>query len=77
LGGEGDEQAGDLVAGEWDQRLRGGTAGVLVGPDDDEEGMGKHGEGCPAGPGGVSADLVFIRAREALAGLERFLNAPS
>ena len=30
LGGEGDEQAGDLVAGERDQRVRGGTAAVFV-----------------------------------------------
>lgn len=39
--------------------------------------MGDNGEGYAAGPGGVAADLVFIQAREALAGLERFLNAPS
>lgn len=35
------EQALDLVAGEWDQPGRGGTAGVLVGRDDREEGVGE------------------------------------
>jgi hypothetical protein len=48
LGGEGDEQAGDLVAGERDQRVRGGTAAVFVGADHGQERMGER---CSGGPG--------------------------
>lgn len=45
LGDEGDEQARDLVAGERDQVVRCGPAGVFVSADDGEEGVGKHGRG--------------------------------
>jgi hypothetical protein len=54
------EQALDLVAGEWDQPDRGGTAGVLVGTDDREEGVGEHGQRDPARPRGEAEDLVLV-----------------
>lgn len=66
LGNEGDEQAGDLVAGERDQLVLGGLAGVFVRADDGEEGVGEHGEGYPARPGRVTADLVFVQSGQAL-----------
>jgi hypothetical protein len=41
---ERDEQALDLVAGQRDQSVGGrGLAGVFVGTDDGEEGVGEHG----------------------------------
>jgi hypothetical protein len=40
LDNECDEQALDLVAGQRDQPVRSGVAGVFVGADDGEEGMG-------------------------------------
>jgi hypothetical protein len=74
--GEGDEQALDLVAGERYEALRCRLAGVLIGSDDSEEGMGEHGEGDPARPGHVPADLVLVQGGQALAGLEELLNRP-
>jgi hypothetical protein len=41
---------------------------VFVGADDGQEGVGEHGQGDPAGPGGVAADLVFVEAGQSLAG---------
>ncbi|GAA2436722.1 hypothetical protein GCM10010191_59410 [Actinomadura vinacea] len=43
------EQALDLVTGERDQPVRGGMAGVFVGADDGEEGVGEHGQGHRGG----------------------------
>ena len=54
-----------------------GVACVFVGADDGEEGVGEHGEGDPAGPGGVAADLVLVQSGQALAGLEGLLHPPS
>lgn len=76
LGNEGDEQTGDLVAGERDQVVSGGLAGVFVGTDDGEEGVGEHGEGDPARPGRVTANLVLVQAGQALSGLKRLLHPP-
>ncbi len=44
------EQALDLVAGERDQSVRGGVAGVFVGADDGKEGVSEHGQGDSARP---------------------------
>lgn len=49
---------------------RPGTAGVFVGTDHRKEGVGEHREGDPAGPGRVAADLVLIKSRQPLPGLE-------
>jgi len=54
LDNECDEQALDLVAGEWDQLTWPGVVGVFVGANDGEEGVGGGGQGdvvVPAGPG--------------------------
>ncbi len=66
LDNECDEQALDLVAGEWDQLTWPGVVDVFVGANDGEEGVGEHGEGDPAAPGGVAADLVLIEPGQAL-----------
>lgn len=71
------EQSLDLVAGERDQPVRGGMAGVFVSTDDSEEGVSEHGQGDPAGPGGEAADLVFVQYGQALSGLECFFHPPS
>lgn len=71
------EQSLDLVAGERDQLVRGGMAGVFVGADDGEEGVSEHGQGDPAGPGGEAANLVLVQSSQALSGLEGFLHPPS
>lgn len=62
---EGDEQALDLVAGERYEAVRCRLPGVFIGSDDSEEGMGEHGEGDPAGPGRVAADLVLVQSGQA------------
>lgn len=66
-----DEQALDFVAGERDEGVGCGVAGVFIGADGCEEGVGKHGEGDPAGPGRVATDLVLTQSGQTLAGLER------
>jgi hypothetical protein len=70
------EQALDFVAGERYEGVWCGVAGVLVGADDGEEGMGEHGQGDPAGPGRVAADLVLVQSGQGLAGLERLFHSP-
>lgn len=77
LDDECDEQALDLVAGQRHQVGRPGTVGVFVSTDDGEEGVGEHGEGDPAGPGWVAADLVLIESGQPLLGLEGFFHPPS
>lgn len=64
-----DEQALDLVAGQRDQRVRGGVAGVFVRADHGQEGVGEHCQGDPAAPRGIAADLVLIESGQALLGL--------
>jgi hypothetical protein len=49
---------------------------VFVGADDGEGGVSEHGEGAPAGPGRVTADLVFIHSGQALTGLECLFHSP-
>ena len=73
---EGREQSLDLVAGERDQIVRGGMAGVFVSADDGEEGVGEHGQGDPARPRGEAAELVLVQSGQALSGLEGFLHPP-
>src|SRR5262245_21912091 len=77
LDGQGGEQAADLVAGQPDQPGWCWVVGVFGGADDGEEGVGNHGQGDPAAPGGVVADLVLIQPGQALAGLEGFLDPPA
>lgn len=71
------EQALELVAGERDQPVRGGVAGVFIGADDGEEGVREHGQGDPAGPRGEAADLVLAQSGQALSGLKGLLHSPS
>ena len=71
------EQSLDLVAGERDQPVRGGMAGVFVGSDDGEEGVGEHGQGDPARPRGEAAELVLVQSGQAFSGLEGLLHPPS
>lgn len=73
---EGDEQALDFVAGERYEGVRCGVAGVFVGAYDGEEGVGEHGQGDPAAPGCVAADLVLVQSGQALAGLECLFHSP-
>ena len=42
-----------------------------------QEGVGEHGQGGPAVPGGPAADLVLVQPGEAFGGLEGFLDAPA
>ena len=42
-----------------------------------QEGVGEHGQGGPAVPGGPAPDLVLVQPGEALGGLEGFLDAPA
>ena len=49
--------------------------GVLGGGGYAEEGQGEHGEGDPPVPGGPGADLVFVQAGQAFAGLEVLLRS--
>jgi hypothetical protein len=58
-------------------RASGAGAGVLVCAYDGEEGVREHGEGDPAGPGGIAADLVLVECGQALARLEELLHPPS
>lgn len=69
-----DEQVLDLVTGQGDQVTGTGCAGVFLGSNDREGGMGEHRQGDPAGPGREAADLVFVEAGQALLGLERLLH---
>jgi hypothetical protein len=73
---QGDEQSLDLVAGERDKPVRCGAPDVFVGADNGEEGVSEHGQGDPAGPGGVAADLVLVESGQALSGLEGLLHTP-
>lgn len=63
------EQVLDLVAGHGDQAVGGGSVAAFGGCSA-EEGVGEHGEGGPAVPGGPAADLVLVQAGQALACLE-------
>ncbi|MBA9006294.1 hypothetical protein HNR21_005176 [Actinomadura cellulosilytica] len=69
------KQVLDLIAGQRDE-TDGGRAGVFGCADDDQEGVGEHGEGDPAGPGGVAAQLVLVQAGQSLLGLEGLLHPP-
>lgn len=73
---ESDEQTLDLVAAQRYEVVRCRLAGVLIGSQDGEEGVGKHGEGHPAGPGRVAADLVLVQGGQSLSGLEELLHPP-
>jgi len=73
---ERDEQSLDLVTSERYQLVGRGMTLVFVRAEDSEEGMREHGQGDPAGPGRVAADLVLVQGRQALAGLEKLLDPP-
>lgn len=69
-GDESYEESLDFVARQRYQVVRPWPEAVLVGADDGQEGMGEHGEGDPAGPGRIAAELVLVQAGQALSGLE-------
>jgi hypothetical protein len=75
-GEEGSEQVLDLVAGQPDQPGRWWMAGLFGQGRHHQEGMGKHGQGGPAVPGAPAADLMLVKADQALAGLEALLDPP-
>lgn len=54
--------------------MGGRMAGVFVGADGGEEGVGQHGQGDPAGPRGEAAELVLVQSGQALSGLKGFLH---
>src|SRR3954470_11225221 len=64
------QEALPLVAGEWDQAGRWRCRGVFAGGEDDEQGVGEHGQQRPASPGQPAAHLVLIEAGQTLASLE-------
>jgi hypothetical protein len=76
-GDEGGEQVLDLVAGHCDQPGRCRVAGAFDEGDDDQEGVGEHGQGGPAVPGAPAADLMLVQADQAFGGLEAFLDGPA
>lgn len=76
LDDERDEQSLDLVAGERYEGVGCGVAVAFVRADDGQEGVREHGQGDPAGPGRVAADLVLVQGGQALAGLEELLHPP-
>ena len=78
-GGEqqGVEEAAKLVDGQRDQTGRGGLGVAFGGGGHGQEGVGEHGQGGPAVPGGPAPDLVLVQPGEAFGGLEGFLDAPA
>jgi hypothetical protein len=52
------------------------TVCVFARGDGGEDGVGEHGQGGVAVPGGPLADLVLVQADLVLAGAEAFLHAP-
>jgi hypothetical protein len=73
---QGDEESLDFVAGQRDEVVGAGAETVLVSADDGQEGVGEHGEGDPAGPGRVAAELVLVQSGQTFPGLERLLDPP-
>jgi hypothetical protein len=76
---EREEESADFGDGVGDEFSGCGVAVGLAGEvgDDSEEGVAGHGEGGPAVPGCPGADLVFVEAGEAFAGLEVLLDVPA
>ncbi|OOV12078.1 hypothetical protein SM007_39505 [Streptomyces avermitilis] len=72
-----DEQALDLVAGQRQQPIGCGPTGMFLDADGDEEGVGEHRKGGPAGPGGIAADLVSSSPASPFPALEGLLHPPS
>ncbi len=67
VGGEehGVEEAAEFVDAQLDQPRRRGLVVAFDGGGHGEEGVGEHGQGGPAVPGGSASDLV-LRSREGL-----------
>src|SRR3954464_2872426 len=53
------EEVADFVDGQRDHRFSGVAVVVFMGGDDGEDGVGEHGQGGVAVPGGPGADLVL------------------
>ena len=79
VGGEqqGVEESAKLVDGQRDQPGRCGCGVAFGGGGHGQEGVGEHGQGGPAVPGGPAPDLVLIQPGQAFGGLEGFLDAPA
>ena len=79
VGGEqqGVEESAKLVDGQCDEPGRCGLGVAFGGGGHGQEGVGEHGQGGPAVPGGPAADLVLVESGEAFGGLEGFLDAPA
>ena len=74
---QGVEESAEFVDGQRDQPGRGGSCVAFGGGGHGQEGVGEHGQGGPAVPGGPAADLVLVQSGEAFGGLEGFLDAPA
>ncbi len=73
---QGVEELAELVDGQLDEpgRCRSGVA--FDGGGHGQEGVGEHGQGGPAVPGGPAADLVLVEPDQFLGRLEGFLDPP-
>ena len=74
---QGVEESAKLVDGQRDQPGRCGLGVAFGGGGHGQEGVGEHGQGGPAVPGGPAADLVLVQPGETFGGLEGFLDAPA
>ncbi len=74
---QGVEEASKFVDGQRDQTSGCGLSVAFGGGGHGQEGVGEHGQGGPAVPGGPAPDLVLIEPGEAFGGLEGFLDAPA
>ena len=71
------EESAKLVDGQRDQTCHPGLCVAFAGGGHGQEGMGEHGQGGPAVPGGPAPDLVLIKPGQSFGGLEGFLDAPA
>ena len=74
---QGVEESAKLVDGQRDQPGRCGLGVTFGGGGHGQEGVGEHGQGGPAVPGGPAPDLVLIQSGEPFGGLEGFLDTPA
>jgi hypothetical protein len=74
---QGVEESAELVDGQCDQARGYGLGVAFGGGGHGQEGVGEHGQGGPAVPGGPAPHLVLVKPDQAFGGLERFLDAPA
>ena len=74
---QGVEEASKLVDGQRDQTSGCGLGVSFGSGGHGQEGVGEHGQGGPAMPGGPAPDLVLIQPGQSFGGLEGFLDPPA